>query len=92
MTIIANLQYMTVSRMIMNNKQYYKEEIHNLTLSKERVITSEDAFLLDEVLDISYRFFSKEMGFIYLHTSKGLYSYTIKTSPLSFIEQFKRIK
>ncbi|MGM0875315.1 MAG: hypothetical protein ACQEWV_11030 [Bacillota bacterium] len=92
MEILANLPYIKVIRFIEDNTQYQKEEEHKITLSSERVCTSFDSFLLDEVLDISYRFFSKDMGFLYLHTTKGMYSYTVKTSPKSFIDQFKRIR
>jgi hypothetical protein len=90
--ILANLPYIKVIRIIEDNKQYQKEEEHKITLSSEQVCTSFDSFLLDEVLDISYRFFSKELGFLYLHTTKGMYSYTVKTSPQPFIDQFKRIR
>jgi hypothetical protein len=90
--IIADIPYIKVVRMIEHNTQYHKEEVHYITLSKEKVITFDDSFLLHEVLDISYRFFSKEMGFLYLHTTKGMYSYTVRTNPQSFIDHYKRIK
>lgn len=92
MEIIAKIPYVIVNRRIEDNTQFHKEEEHKITLSYERVITSFDSFLLEEVLDISYRFFSAEMGFLYLHTTKGMYSYTVKTSPEHFIEQFKQMK
>lgn len=92
MKILANLPYIKVTKVIKDNTQYHKEEEHNITLSSERVCTSFDSFLLNEVLDISYRFLSKDMGFLYLHTTKGMYSYTVKTSPQSFIDQFKHIR
>jgi hypothetical protein len=90
--ILANLPYIIITRSIENNIQFQREEEHAITLSSQRVCTSFDSFLLDEVLDISYRFFSKEMGFLYLHTTKGMHAYAVKTSPQSFIEIFKSIK
>ncbi|WP_226666590.1 hypothetical protein [Metabacillus litoralis] len=92
MEIIANIPYIKVTRVIEDNTQWHKEEEHKITLSYERVFTTFDSFLLEEVLDISYRFLSAEMGFLYLHTTKGMYSYTVKTSPQHFIERFKQMK
>ncbi|TXC93113.1 hypothetical protein FS935_02670 [Metabacillus litoralis] len=93
MEIIAKIPYVIVNRKIEDNTQLHKEEEHKITLSCERVVTSFDSFLLEEVLDISFRFFSsEEMGLLYLHTTKGMYSYTVKTSPQHFIEQFKQMK
>ena len=92
MEILANLPYIIITRSIENNIQFQREEEHEITLSSQQVCTSFDSFLLDEVLDISYRFFSKEMGFLYLHTTKGMHAYAVKTSPQPFIEKFKSIK
>ncbi|MBO1512139.1 hypothetical protein [Metabacillus bambusae] len=92
MEILANLPYIIITRSIENNIQFQREEEHEITLSSQRVCTSFDSFLLDEVLDISYRFFSKDMGFLYLHTTKGMHAYAVKISPQPFIEKFKSIK
>jgi hypothetical protein len=90
--ILANLPYIIITRSIENNIQFQREEEYEITLSSQRVCTSFDSFLLDEVLDISYRFISKDMGFLYLHTTKGMHAYAVKTSPQPFIEKFKSIK
>jgi hypothetical protein len=90
--VLAIQQYIKVTRMIKDNIQYHKEEEYTITLTSELVCTTFDTFLIDEVWDISYRFFSENMGFLYLHTIKGVYSYTIKVSPQNFIDQFKLIK
>lgn len=90
--ILAYLPYMKVIRTIEDNHQYHKEEEHKIILSSERIQTSFDTFLLEEVLDISYRVLSQEMGLLYLHTIRGMYSFTVRTSPHLFIKEFKKIK
>jgi hypothetical protein len=90
--ILANQPYFKVRRVIEGNTQYEIEEEHEITLSSERLCTSVDTFLMDEILDISFRFFAKEMGFFYLHTTKGMYAYTVKTDPQPFIDQFRLTK
>ncbi|WP_299088553.1 hypothetical protein [uncultured Metabacillus sp.] len=92
MPILANLPYSKVTRWIEENRRFHKELEYEIVLTTERLCTSFDTFLLKEVLGISYRFFSENTGFLYLHTTKGMYSYTVKTNPEHFINQFKQIK
>ena len=92
MDIIANQPYFTVTRFIDGIVQYQKEEQHEITLSSNFVCTSNDTFLMEEVLDMSFRAFADKMGFLYLHTIKGMYSYTVKTRPDTFINEFKQLK
>ena len=90
--ILAHLPYLKVTRFIEENIQNQKEEEHMMKLSTNGIKTSFDNFSLEEILDISYRDFSQQMGLLYLHTTKGLYSYTIRINPQIFIMQFKKIK
>ncbi|WP_052737879.1 hypothetical protein [Bacillus sp. SA1-12] len=92
MEFLANLPYSKVTRIIEENRQFHKEVEHELVLTTEQICTTFDTFLLKEVLDVSFRYFSENIGFLYLHTTKGMYSYTVKTSPENFIKQFKEIK
>lgn len=92
MNIIAHLPYIKVKRTIEDNVQNHKEEEYIIELSSYGIQTAYDTFLLEEVLDISYRDFSQHLGLLYLHTIKGLYPYTVKTNPQSFIREFKKIK
>lgn len=92
MEIIANIRYMKVTRVIENNVQNYKEEEHVITLTTNGIETSCDTFSLAEVLDISFRDFSQQLGLLYLHTTKGMYSYTVRINPQIFIKKFKEVK
>ncbi|UTR07862.1 hypothetical protein MM326_07560 [Alkalihalobacillus sp. LMS6] len=70
------------------------ESSFELALYSDRIETSTDHFPLDSVFDISFRFPSDtphSLGFLYLHTSKGVTTYKIKTSPETFIKEFKKL-
>ncbi len=90
--MIAQLPYIKVIRSIEENQQHYKEEEYMIAFSVEAVWTDGEVFHQHEVLDMSFRPFSNQMGLIYLHTIKGLYCYTIKENPKMFIETFKLLK
>lgn len=92
MKVIANLPYITVTRNIEENIIYHKEEQHKITLSTSEISTSFETFLLKDVLDISYRIISSDIGFLYLHTTRGMYSFQMRSNPEQFIEEFKKIK
>jgi len=90
--VLANLPYITISRTIQDNIQHHIEEEHTLILSHQYVSSSLDSFFLEEVLDMSYRFFSGQLGIFYLHTTKGMFSYKVKQSPENFIQAFKQLR
>ncbi|MCM3163889.1 hypothetical protein [Metabacillus litoralis] len=92
MEVIANLPYITVKRNIEENILFHREEQHNITLSTSEITTSFETFLIKDVLDISYRIISKEIGFLYLHTTRGMYSFQMRSNPEQFIKEFKKIK
>lgn len=88
---LANHPFIKVTRVIKDNKFYQIETEHKIVLNAEVICTSTESFLIEEVLDMSYRFFSGEFGFLYLHTTRGMYSYIIRKNPKLFIEEYKRI-
>ncbi|WP_026560772.1 hypothetical protein [Bacillus sp. J37] len=90
--VLANIRYMKVTRVIEKNVQNHREEEHVITLTTKGIETSCDTFSLAEVLDISFRDFSQQLGLLYLHTTKGMYSYTVRINPQIFIKKFKEVK
>ena len=94
--VIANLPYITVKRNIEENILFHREEQHNITLSTSAIEWGAygvpETFLIKDVLDISYRIISKEIGFLYLHTTRGMYSFQMRSNPEQFIKEFKKIK
>ncbi|MBS4223712.1 hypothetical protein [Lederbergia citrea] len=92
MDLIAAQPYITVHREINSIEQIAFEQERTINLFNDKIVTQQHEFHLQEVLDISYRKIGNEGGLLYLHTSAGLHSYIVKTSPQQFIESFKEYK
>jgi hypothetical protein len=90
--IIASHPFVVVSRTIDWNQQQYIEQEHHLHLYEDHIISPSEKFLLDEVWDMSYRASNSELGFLYLHTNRGLYSFHVKSEPSQFIHHYKELK
>lgn len=84
--------YIKTRRIIENEQQHYLEEAHELTLYEDKIISSSEQFLLQDVLDISYRSTSDEIGLLYLHTNRGVFTFNVRTNPTPFIIQFEKLK
>jgi hypothetical protein len=91
MQIIFSQPYIEIYREIKCNQQYYIELHHHLHLYEDKIITASDQFSLKDVFDISYRSLSESYGFLYLHTNQGVLSYTVRTNPELFIEEYKKL-
>ncbi|WP_251283248.1 hypothetical protein [Cytobacillus sp. AMY 15.2] len=90
--IIASHPFITVTRKIDWNQQQYIEQELYLYLYEDHILSPSEKFLLDEVWDMSYRNSNCEIGFLYLHTSRGLFSFQVKSEPSHFINLYKDLK
>ncbi|WP_082234761.1 hypothetical protein [Halobacillus massiliensis] len=79
-------------RKIESNQQKYIEKESVIELHEDVVITPSERFPLHEVHDASYRSLSNTLGFFYLHTIRGVFSYRVKDSPNVWISEFKKIQ
>ncbi|WP_099157479.1 hypothetical protein [Virgibacillus ndiopensis] len=91
MHLIAEQPYIKVERQVNSIEQKDIEHERTLYLYDDKVVTQHREFPIQDVLDITYRTVGGEGGLLYLHTSRGLYAYTVKSSPKLFIEGFKEI-
>lgn len=91
MDAIATQEYVKVQREISSIDQVRKEQKRIIYLYKDRVVTEYREFPVEQVHDMSFRMFGKDNGLLYIHTSKGVYTYNVKTSPQGFIEAFKQL-
>jgi len=89
MQLIAEQSYIKVVREVTSIDQKNIEEQRIMCLYDEKIVTEHREFPLKDVLDISYRFIGTDGGLLYLHTTKGVFSYIVKTSPKPFVEAFK---
>ncbi|ADU29669.1 hypothetical protein [Evansella cellulosilytica] len=91
MAYIASLPYVTKVRVINSIEQKVIEKQFNIVLYKNKVVTEEKEFLLNHVFDITFHERKGELGFLYLHTNQGVFSFQVKVDPSAFIETYKNI-
>lgn len=91
MKLIGTQPYYKIQRQVSSVDQRDIEEQRHLYLYEDKIMTYHREFLLDQVLDMSYRAFGKQGGLLYLHTLKGVFSYQVKASPQPFIDAFKHL-
>ncbi|ASN03876.1 hypothetical protein [Virgibacillus necropolis] len=89
MYLIAEHPYVKVQREVNSVEQVNIEHERVIYLYNDRIVTQHRVFSIEDVLDLSYRAIGGEGGLLYLHTTGGLYTYTVKTSPQKFINAFK---
>jgi hypothetical protein len=90
--LLCSQIYLTVHRKIEDNEQKYEENKELIKIYEDRLTTASEHFHLKDILDISFRNFSDAKGFLYLHTTRGLYSYVTDNEPKQLIGIFKELK
>jgi hypothetical protein len=89
--IVAEQEYVKVERKVDSIKQVDIEDRRYLRLYQNKITSKHREFPIQEVLDISFREVgSKGAGLLYLHTIRGVYTYTVKSSPMNFIEFYQQ--
>ena len=84
--------YIKVNRTVKNNAQIIEESEELIEIFEDKLITATEYFDLKDILDISFKKISAKNGFLYLHTTSGVYSYVTKTNPHKLIKVFNDIK
>ncbi|WP_083443639.1 hypothetical protein [Ornithinibacillus contaminans] len=91
MGLLAKQEYIKMERKVSSIEQMDIEHKRYLHLYDDKITSKHREFPIEKVLDISYRKIGEEgAGLLYLHTIRGVYSYTVKSSPMHFIETFKK--
>lgn len=85
---LAKQPYVKIIRELTSIEQKDVEDHRTLYLYPDKVVTRHREFLVKDVIDISFRPIGDIGGLLYIHTNKGLFSYTVKTSTTAFIEAF----
>lgn len=89
MEIIAEQPYVKIERKLSSINQERIEHHRTMYLYERKIVTKYHEFPTKDILDISYRYIGGEGGLLYLHTSHGVYSYIVKTSPKAFVQTCK---
>ncbi|MFP3844191.1 hypothetical protein [Priestia filamentosa] len=87
--MISSHPYIHITKKIKHNRQEYEELEYQLELYEDKIVAGAEQFAIKAVLDISYRITTKSYGFLYLHTTKGVFSYLVKENPQLFIRHCK---
>lgn len=86
---IAVQPYYKIERELNSTGQHYLTDEREMVLYEDRLITHRREFSLKDIFDMSYRRLGAGEGLFYLHTSKGVFSYTIRQDPSRFIHAFQ---
>lgn len=91
MEILAEQEYIKIERKVNSLEQVDIEHTRFLSLYTDKITSYHREFPIQEVLDMSYRQIGGEgAGLLYLHTTRGVYSYTVKSNPMQFVNVFKQ--
>lgn len=90
--VVAMIDYVHVEQGIIFNQKNIHKTTHHLTLYETEMTSASQHFELESIHDISYRSFSSDHGFLYLHTHQGVFAYKIETEPSHFINLFHDLK
>lgn len=90
MDFIASQPYIKIERIVSSIEQKDIEHQRTLYLYHDRIVTQHRVFAIEDVLSVSEKRIGKDGGLLYIHTTKGLFSYTIQTSADTFIEAFEQ--
>lgn len=88
---LATQPYVKIERKVSSIEQQDIEHEREINLYPDRMTTKYRTFFIEEVYDVSYRMFHKNSGLLYLYTSKGVFSYIIKSSPKQFVTVFRSL-
>jgi len=86
---IARQPYFKVIRQLSSIEQKEIKDERNIYLYIDKIVTERREFPLKDVFDLSFRKIGTEGGILFIHTNHGVYSYTVTSSPLSFIHTCK---
>lgn len=90
MDLIAQHPYIKTERKITSTKKYEVEHDRWIYLYRDKVVTQNREFPIDDVMDLSFREIKAQGGILYLHTNQGVFAYIVKSAPSSFIAAYKK--
>lgn len=90
--LLAEQSYVKIIRTVDRITQTNTEEVRTMSLYEDRLVTKHREFDIHSINDMSYRFIGAQGGLLYVHTSKGVFSYMVKSSPEKFVHIFKEYK
>ncbi|KMK75729.1 hypothetical protein [Alkalihalobacillus pseudalcaliphilus] len=69
------------------------ETSFDLKIDHEYIHAKTERFSIKSILDISFRLKEeKAIGYLYIHTTKGIRTFHIRHNPIEFINVFKKLR
>lgn len=90
--MLCSHNYLKVDRRIKDNEQVYQEYEEIIRVYDDRITTASDIFFIRDILDITFKKMSGMKGFLYLHTTRGVYSFFTNARPDRLIKVYKELK
>lgn len=89
---IATQPYQKVIRELDRISQQIRVEEREMVMYEEKIQTQHREFPIDQVWDITFRELGHSgEGLMYLHTTKGVFPYTVSEPPRNFIASYKQL-
>nr|WP_100374566.1 hypothetical protein [Bacillus sp. FJAT-45037] len=91
--VLATQPCIEISQEIGWTEKRIVETQFDMVLTTEQLSVKNDHYPIDSIFDISYRKKPEKdaMGFLYLHTSRGVRTYYIKTEPTELIDAYRNL-
>src|SRR5690625_3371760 len=89
--VIAKHSYFQVTREVKRLEKSVIKYQHELKLYQNKLTTRHREFSIEELLDVSPRQKGKEGGLILIHTTSGLFSYTVEEINENFIHSVNNL-
>lgn len=85
MDIIAKHPYIKVIREVTGLEKTETKDHRELKLYKSKLTTRHREFLIEDLIDVATRIIGEDGGLIFIHTTRGLFTYTVETIDQNFI-------
>lgn len=90
MTLLAEHPYVKVEKIIRSISKEDKTDYRTIYLYEDKVVTKHRTIPIEQVRDMTYRKLGKLGGLLYVHTTQGVFSYTVYEDPQNFIDAYKK--
>ncbi|MCE5173349.1 hypothetical protein LQV63_29295 [Paenibacillus profundus] len=94
MKALAAQRCIEIRRKIECTVERITETSFHMKLYSHEITVKEERIAMDRIYDISYYRKSREedaIGFLYLHTNRGVQTYYVKDDPTQFIEAYRKL-
>ena len=89
---LASITYTVPKKTVGWIEQTISTTIGSLTLHEDEIVSLENKFPIQSILDCSYRPFSDGSCLFYLHTIQGVRSFHVNVDPSYFLSAYRQLR